>query len=97
MSADRDFAAFAMMLIILGFTLVVMGIFLSLIGSLPTQSVKGGGLILIGPIPLIITGSGEAFISIFLIMLVLVILSIIIFLLVARKLLHRSWYVESSS
>jgi hypothetical protein len=30
-------------------------------------------------------------------MLVLVILSIIIFLLVARKLLHQSWQAESSS
>ena len=97
MSTDRDSAAFAMMLIILGFTLVVMGIFLSLIGSLQIQTVEGGGLILIGPIPLIITGSGESLVSTFLIMLILVILSIIIFLLVARKLLHQSWHVESSS
>lgn len=97
MSTDRDSATFAMMLIILGFTLVFMGIFLSLIGSLPTQRVEGGGLILIGPIPLIITGPGGSLISTFLIMLILVILSIIIFLLVARKLLHQSWQAESSS
>lgn len=87
MSADRDSPIVATLLIFLGFTLLIMGVIFSFIGSLPLQRIEGGGIILIGPIPLIITGSGEAALSILIVLFIIMLLSIIIFLIVVKKML----------
>lgn len=52
-----DLATFAILLIFLGFAIVFLAIVLSIIrtakGERPKTDVKGGGVIMIGPIPII--------------------------------------------
>ncbi|MEM3807935.1 MAG: DUF131 domain-containing protein [Nitrososphaerota archaeon] len=78
----------ATILMIAGFILLFIGLIVAFLGSLPIQKIEGGGIILIGPLPIIITGEGQEFISTIVTLLLLAIfVAVIIFIIV--RLMHR--------
>lgn len=76
-------------LILLGFMLIFIGIFLVFISSLKSGGkVEGGGAVIIGPIPIVFGTSKKALQTVLILAIILTALAIILTLL---PLLHHRW------
>ncbi len=67
-----------------GLVLILLGVFLLVGGMLPQEKVEGGGLILIGPLPIIFHGELSP-----ILLILLLILPILLFLVFAVYFFHK--------
>jgi len=77
----------SMLLFLVGAFLIIIGLFLAFLGTVPAEKVEGGGLIIIGPFPIIF--GGEISSIAFLLVLVLPILVFLGYLLYVFYLIRR--------
>lgn len=79
MSRSMELQAFGIILVVLGFILTIVGMIVVMLGSMTKGKVKGGGVVMIGPIPLIFGTEGKWAFLAAVMALVLMLLSLLLF------------------